>query len=123
MGYRDCFRCKEAGTKPKRAKGIRLVCDPRMTMPGPPTIENHRLGAEFMAEYVYALGIDYAAWAYELTREELIVACWWVGEYGDRRTILVKALSEWADIAAGHLWYGCLNIPDPPCKKKQPTDA
>lgn len=112
MSYKDCLACKEAGTKPKRGVGKRLVIDPRITMSGPPTIEGHRLGAEFMARRVYALGLQEQMEDYALTREELLVACWWAGTYGPRT--MKKALGEWAARAGHHLWYGCIQIPESP---------
>lgn len=112
MSYRDCLGCEKAGTKPKRGKGIRLVFDPQITMPGPPTIEGHRLSAEFMARRVRVCGITEEMDDYQLTREELLVVCWWAGEFGSRR--LRKCWGGWAQIAHQHLWHGCINIPDPP---------
>ena len=114
MTYRNCIACKEAGTKPKRGKKVRIVYDPGITMPGPPTLEDTRLGAEFMARRVAAFGVEEAMRDYPLTREQVIVCCWWVGAYGNRRTKLNKLLREWAEWAGWHLWYGCINIPDPP---------
>ncbi len=112
MTYRDCLACEKDGTKPKRGKGIRLVFDPMMTMPGPPTIEGHRLGAELVADLVRDLGFKDTMAGWHLTREELLVACWWAGDYGPRR--YRKAWGKWAQAARQHLWYGCINITDPP---------
>ena len=47
MNYRDCLACKEAGTKPRRGLGNRVVHDPAVRF-GAPTIENHGLEAEFL---------------------------------------------------------------------------
>ncbi len=109
----ECLKCKEDGLTPIEGEGVQLVFNPRMTMPGPPTIEGHRLGAEFLATYVYHQGIDGAIRDYELKREELLVACWWVGRGGPRRKI-TTIFREWASVAGAHLWHGCINIPDPP---------
>ena len=114
MSYRDCLACNEAGTKPKRGVGIRVVHDPAVRS-GAPTIENHGLEAEFMARRVLKFGVASEMEDYELTREEVLVACWWAGAYGSRR--LRKALGEWARIAGWHLWYRCISIPDPPRKE------
>ena len=115
MSYRDCLACKETGTKPKKGRGLRLVFDPGMVMPGPPTLEGHRLGAEFMAGRVYVLGLKTQQDDYELSREHLLVACWWAGTYGPRS--FKKVWKEWAELAGDHLWYGCIQIPDPPIRE------
>ena len=112
MSYRDCLPCRENGTKPKRGWGERLVFDPRLIMPEPPTIEGHGLGAELVARRVYALGVNEQIDDYELTREQLLIACWWAGLYGPRS--LRRVFGEWAQTAGRHLWYGCIQIPDPP---------
>ena len=117
MGYRDCLACKEAGTKPKRGLNVRLVFDPRITMPGSPTLEGHGLGAEFMAKRVYALGLRDQIDDYELTREQLLVCCWWAGTYGPRS--LKKAFGTWAKTAGWHLWHGCINVEDPPLRESE----
>ncbi len=111
--YHDCLVCKETGATPVPGKGVALVFDPQMIMPRPPTIRGHRLGASFMAERVWRFGIESEMEDYELSREELLVACWWVGEFGPRRKIKT-AFKEWAVLAGRHLWYGCINISDPP---------
>lgn len=117
MGYRDCLACKEAGAEPKKGAGKRLVFDPRITLPGVPSLEKHRLGAEFMARRVYALGIADQMDDYEVSREELLVACWWAGLYGPRS--LRKAFGKWAEVAGWRLWYGCIQIADPPLKAQE----
>lgn len=113
-GYRRCRACKEYGTKPKRGEGLRLVFDPMITMVGTPTIENHRLGAEFMAERVWHLGVQEQIDDYALTREHLVLVCWWAGQWGPLR--LRKVFRDWSGPAGWHLWYGCIQIPDPPRK-------
>ena len=117
MSYLDCEACKEAGTQPKESKGHRLVIDPRIRLGGRPTIEGHRLCTEFMARRVYALGIEEGLWNYDVDREHLLLCCWWAGSrYNPGRTKLKRAWSEWSSMAGTHLWYGCIQIPDPPRK-------
>ncbi len=115
MSYRDCLGCEKAGTKPKRGKGITVVFDPRMMMPGPPTIEGHRLGAESMAAWVWKFGIASGMSDYELSREELLVACWWAGRFGPRKWR--KRWEQWAMVLGQHLWYGCIQTADPPTEE------
>lgn len=112
MSYRDCLACERMNTKPKRGKGTLVVFDPRMTMPGPPTIEGHRLGAEFMAARVWKFGVASEMDDYMLRREELLVTCWWAGQFGPRKWR--KRWGDWATIAGWHLWYGCIQVEDPP---------
>ena len=117
MSCFKCFACEEAGTQPKKAKGHRLMINPRIFMAEPPTIEGHRLGAEFMARRVYSVGIEEALKDYDVDREELLLCCWWAGSrYNPRWTKLKRALRDWSSMAAPHLWYGCIQIPDPPRK-------
>ena len=113
MSYRNCLACKEAGTKPKRGGSARLVFNPAITLPGPPTLEGDRLGAAFMATRVMHNGLAAEQHDYELTREQLLVVCWWAGLYAPQRR-LRKHFGEWAELAARHLWYQCIQIPDPP---------
>ena len=117
MSYRDCLACVNAGTKPKRGHRAVVVFDPTIQMPGCPTINGHRLGADFIASQVWFSGIVEALRSYELSREELLVACWWAGSFGSRR--MRKAFGEWATVAGHHLWYRCINIAEPPRKEPE----
>ena len=112
MSYKDCLACKEAGTKPTPGKGVCIVYDPTIQMPGTPTIQGHRLSAQQIASRVLKFGIEDEMDDYQLTREEALVACWWGGLHGPRR--LRQALRAWAENAGWHLWYQCASIPDPP---------
>ena len=118
MPWVDCSACQRAGQSPIQGKGVRIVFDPGIQMPGPPTIEGHRLGAEFIADIVFAHGFKDAQDDYELTREELLLACWWAGLWGPRKW--KTRWGEWAKAVNAHLWYGCINIPDPPTKDVTP---
>ena len=111
MSYWECLACKQVGTEPERGVGIRVVNDPAVRS-GAPTIENHGLEAEFVTRRVLRFGVASEMEGYQLTREEVLVACWWSGTYGSRR--LREALGEWAGTAGTHLWYRCISIPDPP---------
>ena len=112
MSYDSCTACKEAGTNPIRGANVHIVYDPAIQMPGTPTIAGHRLAARHMAERAVIFGIEEQMQGYDLTREEILVACWWAGQWGSRK--LKKILGEWSKMAGRHLWYQCVNIPDPP---------
>ena len=113
-----CLACKSSGTRPKRGEGVRIVFDPRIQFSGTPTIERHMLSAERMASGMYGLGsgadIDNVLDDYGLTREGLIVACWWAAHWGPRK--FRKAWREWGELANWHLWYGCVTVPLPPTR-------
>ena len=115
MSYLDCLACKQAGTDPVKGDHLCVVYDPAIQMPGSPTIQGQRLSANFMAARAYSLGIASQMEDYKLPREALLVACGGAGLYGPRR--LRKVFGEWAQVAGRHLWYGCINIPDPPTKE------
>ena len=112
MSYRDCLQCNRDGTTPRRGRLTTIVYDPQITMPGPPILSGHRLGAEFMAKRIWRFGIAETMRDYELSREECLVVCWWAGSYGPRS--LKKHFEAWAALAGRHLWFGCTTIDDPP---------
>lgn len=114
MSYRDCFACKQQRKKPKPGLGVLIVFDPRIQMPGTPTISGHRLSARQIAQHAWCEGINETMQYYDLTREEVLLACWWAGHWGPR--LLREAYREWSAEAAMHLWSGCINITDPPDK-------
>lgn len=119
MSYKDCAACFDARTKPTEMEPARIVFDPRIQMPGTPTIEGHRLGAEWVAGYIWAWGWDETQRAYpQLTDDMMFAVCWWAGRFGPRP--FRKRWGEWAKVADGHLWYGCGSIPRPPEKGTQP---
>lgn len=50
---------------------------------------------------------------YSLTRHEVLVACWWIGEFGPWRWR--RRWRQWAKAAHAQLWHGRYEtIPDPP---------
>ena len=113
MTYQSCLACKAAGSDPLEGAGVTVSYDPGITMPGTPTIGGHRLAARVVAALVLKRGVqDVMDDYYALTREEVLVACWWSGLYGPPK--LRKALKAWATIAGWHLWYRCIQIEDPP---------
>lgn len=112
MSFADCTSCKEAGTTPLEGLRLRVVYDPTIQVPGSPTIEDRRISAEAVANRAWESGIEGACYNWDLGREEVIVACWWAGLFGPSR--LRNLYRAWAEIAGAHLWYGCIQVPDPP---------
>ena len=113
MSYQDCLSCKDAQATPAPAKGVCIVYDPAIQMPGTPTIQDRRIAAVSMAEAVMVEphGVADVMRGWRLSREEVLVACWWAGRFGPRR---FRVWRQWAEDAGSHLWYRCINIPDPP---------
>jgi len=113
MGHLSCLACREGHTRPIYGKDVSVEFDPAVQMPGTPTIAGTRFSAEFAAHLVMMNGVKGTQKMYpHLTREELMVACWWAGLYGPRK--YRKAWNEWAKAAGWHLWYRCVRIPEPP---------
>ena len=114
MSYQDCLACREAGTTPRKGRGLVLTINPAYLRHGTPT-NRHGLSAEWLALMVWQWGIGNEelrhGWPH-FTREEQLLACWWAGQYGPRKWR--QRFREWSDLAGGHLWHGCISIPDPP---------
>lgn len=113
-----CRWCADAGRVPTYETLPLLVFDPQRTMAGPmPLIAGHRLSAEMIAAYVYQYGGfgNAEVEAYDVTRAEQIMACWWAGLYGPKRW--KKRLGAWAETAGAHLWHGCTNVDALPAPK------
>ena len=112
MSYLDCLACKDAGTTPVKSAGVKVVYDPQILRSGTPTIEGRSLAADFIAARVYKYGVESEMADYQLSREEVLAACWWTGLYSRRK--VGKVLHDWSREAGRHLWYGCTQIADPP---------
>ena len=109
----DCLYCKELRQRPIYGTSKASVeYHPGIQLPGTPTIKGHRLGAAAMSRCVLANGFDDTLEDFILTREELLVACWWAGLWGPRK--FRKLWGKWAELAGNHLWHSCINIPNPP---------
>ncbi|KKM70914.1 hypothetical protein LCGC14_1436010 [marine sediment metagenome] len=85
MSDSDCLTCKNLKTRERPGKGVTIVFNPRIQMPGTPTIEGHRLAAEHMASRAVKFGVGEVMDDYQLEREQVLVACWWAGQWGPRR--------------------------------------
>lgn len=102
-----------------------VAIDPAMRS-GQPTINGTRLPVDAVAGMVWAEGVDVAVEEYDLTRADVLVACWYAGSYGlpGRRKALfpvrlwVKRWGAWADSVHQALWSVTTvdyeAIPDPP---------
>lgn len=115
MPYLDCTSCRDAGTAPTELIPTDLVSSPQRIWGGIPKIGGHGLAVPFMAERIWALGVEENLSDYDLKREDLMPACWWMGLYATRTWKL--RWGEWAKVAGRHMWYGCGTFPDPPTKK------
>jgi uncharacterized protein (DUF433 family) len=99
--------------------------DPAMRS-GQPTINGTRLPVAAIVGMVWAEGVDAAVEDFDLTRADVLVACWYAGEYGlpgNRRSLFPMRLwpKHWATWAAEvhqALWsvssVDYEAIPDPP---------
>ncbi|MGI5247798.1 DUF433 domain-containing protein [Dactylosporangium sp. CA-139066] len=102
-----------------------VAVDPAMKS-GQPTVNGTRLTVAAVADYVWADGVDQAAADHDLTRGDVLVACWYAGTVGlpGRRKSLAptplwrRRWSAWADDVHQALWSVTTvdydKIPDPP---------
>lgn len=97
---------------------------------GRPCVGDRRVPVETVAWGVWLEGVDAIADGYEITRQAVLVACWYAGLYGtvdpyeskppgngrarfDRTWI--KRWRAWADQWGGAMWAGQWDeVPDPP---------
>lgn len=80
---------------------------------GQPTVNHTRLSVEAITEYVWAGdGLDWLAGEYDVTRPDILVACWYRGTYGSRKWR--QRWGPWAEQVHGELWHHRYDIPDPP---------
>lgn len=93
---------------------------------GQPTINGTRLPVDAVVGLVWAQGVDVAAEDYDLTRADVLIACWFAGSYGlpGRREALFpvrlwpKRWGAWAVEVHQALWsvsnVDYEAVPDPP---------
>ena len=93
---------------------------------GQPCVNNTRLRVEDAAGMAWVEGVDVAADEYDVTRGDVLVACWFAGTYGlpGRSLALTRTWRDrwgaWAREVHGALWetssvdYG--EVPDPPAR-------
>lgn len=110
-----CAPCSDAHRRGKYEDHLpSVVYYAPIAMPGHPTLQGHRLGAEMIADLAWSQGIAETMKDYRLSRAEVLVCCWWAGRWGPRR--FKAAWKEWATEAGWHLWYSCVRVDDPPRK-------
>jgi uncharacterized protein (DUF433 family) len=100
------------------------VCPGRQS--GEPCIGDHRIPVDMVVELAWDGGVKSAMWTWNLTRGEVLVACWYAAEInvvrlGQRRRGPWQARwGEWAQDAQGALWKADYDaVPDPPTKDGQ----
>jgi uncharacterized protein (DUF433 family) len=92
---------------------------------GEPTIGGTRLALWFILPVVWSDGVQSAMGLWQLTREQVLVACWFAGTYGvegfdsKRRRVTgrfwQKRWGGWALEHHGAMWAGKFDkVPDPP---------
>lgn len=97
---------------------------------GEPCVGGTRINVHIIGDYVWAgEGVDHIAKLYNLTRGQVLVACWFLGAYGidqlhgrngyrTRQTVpWRKRWGAWARQVDGDLWREDYDaVPDPPDK-------
>ena len=91
---------------------------------GEPTINGSRIPVDLIGQLVWhGDGAKDVADDYNLTREDILVACWFLGTYGvagrTERSVVGKVWRKrwetWARVNHGHMWRGDFDaVPDPP---------
>lgn len=83
---------------------------------GEPCINGHRLPTQLIAETVMFNGGEEAMDWYDITRDEVMVACWFEARYGGRK--IRKLWQAWLDEHEGTLWHSTSErwaaVPFPP---------
>lgn len=98
---------------PAEPRRPHVSVDPQMRS-GRPCVNGTRIPAEALAGYV-AAGDDvgFVAEQYNLTREAVLVACWYQATYGKGRWR--KRWGEWAEDSHSAMWHGLwADVDDPP---------
>ena len=85
---------------------------------GYPSIEGHRIDTRMVAEHSSTLGGESAMDTWDLTRDEVMVACWFEARYGSRG--LKRLWREWLARWETTLWHShekaWAAVPFPPRK-------
>lgn len=86
--------------------------DPAMRS-GEATLNHTRLSIDAIAGYVWAGETVEAVMAtYDITRADVMVACWWIGTFGPKRWR--RRWGAWAEDVHDQLWHSKFDVPDPP---------
>lgn len=89
---------------------------------GTPTINGTRLSIDVLCWSVWhGYSVDRVAEDYDCTREDVLVACWFAGRYGEPSASLAEAgrwrkrWGTWADEMGGLMWcHRYDEVTDPP---------
>ncbi len=97
------------------------VCPGRQS--GQPCVGGHRIPVDMVVDMVWWNGVRDAMRAWELTRGEVLAACWYAAEINvvrlgqSRRGPWRARWGAWAEDAHGALWKGDYKaVADPPSK-------
>jgi uncharacterized protein (DUF433 family) len=60
--------------------------------------------------------VEVVAEEYDVTREEVIVACWWLGRHGEPRWR--RRWKAWTQVVESELWHGRYDVQDPPDREE-----
>lgn len=111
-------------------------------MSGEPTLGECKIALSTLADHVLTFGVDATCDDYQLSRPEVLIACWFLGSYGitnvqirgkhtttpryrvsqDRKTI--KKWRKWAEQNAAALRDGQYdNVPNPPSSRWEKSVA
>ena len=97
-----------------------LVIDPKVQF-GRVCVPGTRIPAESLAEFVMAGdSVEHAAWAYDVTREDVLVSCWWELEQINLKAPSYRTKAERRTMDAWEDWWADVyrlpwsEIPDPP---------
>lgn len=112
------------------------------SLSGEPTLSDRRIAISTIGEHVRTVGVAATMRDYDLTRAEVLTACWYLGSYGitrihkpgkHRRTARymvqqdrssVRKWRAWAEQNAAKFWDGQFDlIPDPPLARWQRKQA
>ena len=111
----QCLTCAERGKRSKKGDTEKLLVihDPQRGIGGrDPRVGYH--GAIWLVDETWTEGIESVMRDRDVSREEILIAHWWAGIYGCGTRILRKRYGDWAGKADLHLFFGCINFPDPP---------
>lgn len=117
-----------------------ITVDPAM-LSGEPCLNHTRIPVYMIAELVWNEGVGEAMLMWELSRAEVLVACWYVGAYGVPEIHATESVQKhtgqvyrqqpvnrewlnrwraWAEESSGALWTGKYDeVTDPPLAKKR----
>lgn len=88
-----------------------IVCKPGYNL-GDTVIDGTGFGSEFIARMVGAKGVEFVLKTYNLTREQVLLACWFYACHTHRKSKLGKLWKMWT--FAYYPFDDWSAVPDPP---------